>query len=53
MTAAPCCICQGSTFLMFTIAGSKRTGVQPACVCSRCWRKWKNYEVDLPDTERG
>ena len=48
MTLA-CIICSNTTWLMFTVAGSKRTGAKNEVVCSGCHKKWRNYEVELPD----
>ena len=43
----PCSICSGSTFLMFTVAGSRKYGTQNETVCHRCWKRWTRHEVEL------
>ena len=52
MTLA-CIICSNTTWLMFTVAGSKRTGAKNEVVCSGCHKKWRNYEVELPEVYTG
>lgn len=46
-----CALCQATTWLMFHIAGSKRTGALPCVLCQPCWRRYRDYEVDLPGGE--
>lgn len=43
-----CAICDGTTFLMYTVAGSKRTGARNEVLCPPCHKKWLAYEVELP-----